>query len=112
MPLQPFPPAGIEAIFHAAVGQLGDHQQPAIDHLDAFQRQQERMPHAANPVQRTHFVRGPLLVLLAENELDRFGQPAGGLGPPYFAVSAGTNVLDQAVSGQRLDVDVNVVGHG
>ena len=55
---------------------------------------------------------GPLFVLLAEDELDRLRQPAGRFGPPHFAVAAGADVLDQAVAGQRFDVDVDVVGHG
>ena len=73
---EPFPPALVEAILEAAVGQLRDDQQPAVDHFDPFQRQQKRMPHAATrpaPAVRS----SPLLVVLAEDELDGLGQPAG-----------------------------------
>ena len=32
----------------AAIGQLGDYQQPAVNHFNPLERQQERVPHAAN----------------------------------------------------------------
>ncbi len=67
------------------------------------------MPHAANVIERPQLVRRPLFVLLAEDELDRLGQPARRFGAPHFAVAAGADVLDQPVARQRLDVDVDVV---
>ena len=108
MPLKPFAATRIEAVLDAAVGKLGDDEQPAIDYFDSLQRQQERMPHAANVVQGPQFVGGPFFVLLAKDELDRLGESAGRFGAPHFAVPTGADVLDQPVARQRLKIDVDV----
>ena len=57
MPRKPFAAARVEAVLEAAVGQLGDDHQPAVDDFDPLERQQERMPHAANVLQRPQLVR-------------------------------------------------------
>ena len=50
--------------------------------------------------------------MFAKNELDRFGKSAGRLGPPNFALAARSQSFDQAVAGQRFEVDVRFLIHG
>jgi hypothetical protein len=106
-----FTAADVETVLHAVVCQFGDYQQPTVDNFDAFQRQQERMSHGTHVVKRSQLVRRTLFVLLAKDELDRFGQAAGRFGAPNLAVAAGAQALEQPVAGKRFEIDVNIVIH-
>ena len=84
------PPHSLAAMtaFHAAVRQLGDNEQPAIDDFNSFQREQEWMAHVADAFQGAQLVRGSPLVVLAEDEFDGFGEPARRFGAPDLAEAA------------------------
>ncbi len=99
------------AIFQAAVGQLGDDHELAVDHLDPLQRQQERVADLFDALERFQFARGPHLVQLAVDELDGLDQPAGRVGLPDLAIAAGADAFLELVSGDGLFLEQRH-GHG
>lgn len=60
------------------------------------------MADLLDPPQRSQLASGPVVLHVAEDELDCFGQAAGRLGLPDFAVSAGADLFGQRVSCNRL----------
>ena len=98
---EPFGAALAEPLVEAHVGQLGQNRQPAVDDLEPFERQQERMPHALDPLQRLELLRGELVVVVAVDDLDRFLDAARRLGPPHLGVAARADAIGQRVAGQH-----------
>ena len=51
-------------------------------------------------------------MLLAEHKLDGLCEPAGRFGAPYFTIATRADVLDEAVTGKRFQININVGRHG
>ena len=93
---------GDKALFQTGFGQLGDDHQLTVDDLNAFERQQERVTHVLDAVQRLKFAFGAIFVEVAVNELDGLDESARRIGRPDFAVTAGAQAGDQPVASDRF----------
>jgi len=99
---QPFFATLLEAVLQAALCQLGDDQQLSVDDLDPLQREEERMADPLDAVERFEFAGRAVLVQEAVDELDRFGELAGGFGRPHFAIATRPDPLHKLIAGDRL----------
>ena len=109
MPVQTFGAALAQPLVEAHVGQLGQNRQPAVDDLESFERQQERMPHALDPLERLELLRRELVVVVAVDDLDRFLDAARRFGPPHLGIAARPDAIGQRIAGQH---DVANLGAG
>ena len=102
-------PQASEMIHQAAVGQFGNDHQIAVGDFDAFDRQQQRMPHIFDAREGPHFGLGVAGVSVAENDLDGLGNAAGGNRAPDLTVAAAAEQVFNPVSGNGF-VAVEGVG--
>ena len=106
----------LEAVPEVAVGQLHDDDELAVDDVEAFEREDERMADGLDALEGLEFLLGALAVLaggveVAVDELDGLEQAAGGLGFPDFAEAAAAQPLDQPVAGDRFGLGFDANGH-
>src|SRR5207244_4508557 len=96
-----------EDVVEAAIGQLHDDDQLALDDLDAVDRQDERMADGLDEVERPQLLLGAVgvgvqsLGGIAGDELDGLEEVAGRNALPDLAEAALTKRFDQAVAGER-----------
>ena len=94
----------------AAVGQLHDDDQLAVDALDAVDAEQEGMAEGLDVLQSAQLLLGAggaavvEVVGVAADELDGLEKAAGGLAFPDLAEAAAAQRLDEPVAGDRFGV--------
>src|SRR5208283_1717342 len=89
----------LEAIHQAGIGQFGDDDQLAVDHLDTLKREEEGVADFLDAAEGLEFAAGAFAVKTSINELDRLDETAGSVGLPHFTVAAGADPLADRVSG-------------
>ncbi|MFO0841381.1 MAG: hypothetical protein U0797_03135 [Gemmataceae bacterium] len=98
-----------EQVVQAAVGQLGDQDQVAVDQLDPLDRQQERVAKAFDVLQRAELLLGVaggcVEPGVAGDELDRLEEPPRGLALPDLTEPALAQRLEELVAGDRFIAD-------
>ncbi len=99
-----------EEIVQAAVGQLHDDDQLAVDPLDAVHAQQEGVAQGLDVLQGAQFLLGAggaavvQVVVVAADELDRLEEAAGGLAFPDLSEAAAAERFHEPVAGDRFGV--------
>ena len=98
-----------QQIVEALVRQLHDDDEFALQDLNLIHRQNERMANGLDPFDRFEFLlglRGVAVdrVQVAEHELHRFVDAAGGDALPHFAEAACAERFDESIAGNRFGI--------
>src|SRR5262245_18978399 len=106
-----------EQVMERPLRQLHDNAQFPVDDYDAVKRANEWMADFLDAVERLHFLFGADAfdverIEIAVDDLDGFGEAAGGLAFPDFAESTAAQRLDQAISRDGLGVRLPNPTHG
>jgi hypothetical protein len=113
-----FPPGAVlrQHRLEAAVSQLHDDEQDAVDDLDAVHRQDERVTDRLDTLKRRKLLlRRAAARGAAAHELDGLAEPSGGLALPDLAEAPLPQRLEQPVTRDRLGTTLarerNRLGH-